>query len=980
MAFLNSMQRICAIFIIISVFAWPNVVNAQNVKMRTGIHENYSRLVVDWPSGAKADIKKQGAALNITFDKAANPDQSGMDVSKAQNIKNVKVKNTNPLVLSVTLPGDNRYRNFFAGNRFVLDIYNLPGQTQPIIAKKPEQKKQVQKPLKEVIKTAKVEPVEKEPLIEQANAEPPEETAEFVQLDNPGLQTANLIALSSSDSLGIAVFERAGKIYIVNDNPDLLMSPRVSGPDAKYLLPVETQTRDDAIIFKAQSMIGTYLRTRGGGLVWKVIISEQYNKQEPVKLERQNVIEGEIRSGKLLIPFKEPERVIEIPDPITGKNLVIVTTKTAQDFTGPRRSFPEFDMLASAAGLVILPRIDDLAVKITQSGIEISRPQGLSILPQKRIKQDQSGKKTQKVSQDSNQKKIFDFKNWQLGSLDAARENHNILLSNAANSSDSERDAALMSLAKMYLSHAMGAESLGFLTMIESYNPDINNTPEFLALRGVAHILDYKTEDGFNDLAIKDLEGLDDIKFWKAAALADIGDWQQAIALLPETSMALQNYPDLILNRLGLVSAEVALRAGNTELANEILALLLNNESSLNTPQKAALKYLRGESARQAGQIDETIKYWKPLIDGKDDLYRAKAGLALMRLKVDEEKIEPKEAINTLERLRYAWRGDALEARIGFWLGRTYFEAQEYLKGLNLMREAATVAAGTSLGNNITNEMTDLLTDLYLGDSLEQVSPLDAVALYEQFTEILPSDKTGDKIVERLADRLTQADLLGRASRLLSYQLNHRLDGIEAYNVAVKLSAIYLLDSNPAAALETLDIAQSQFDALPENIKTADKVQDMTLLRARALSRNGRPDQGIKMLEDLNDNRTTNRLRADIAWTAGYWDDAAAALGDVITDQNISLTRPLSDENTMLILQRAISLNLASDRIGLANMREKYSDVMAQTDQARIFEVITRPRRNAALADRDTLMGIVSEVDLFSDFLESYRAVSQPSN
>ncbi|MFK7840428.1 MAG: hypothetical protein AB8B83_08895 [Bdellovibrionales bacterium] len=296
------------------------------------------------------------------------------------------------------------------------------------------------------------------------------------------------------------------------------------------------------------------------------------------------------------------------------------------------------------------------------------------------------------------------------------------------------------------------------------------------------------------------------------------------------------------------------------------------------------------------------------------------------------------------------------------------------------MRESATVAAGTSLGTRITNEMTDIVTALYMEDTLDEVSPLDAVTLYEQFTEILPGGDAGDRIVERLADRLTKADLLTRASKLLDYQLNHRLKGIDAYNVAIKLSAIQLLDDEASTALKTLDIAQARYEELTEDLQTPDKIQNLRLLRARALSRNGRPDQAIELLEGMDKNATTNRLRADIAWTAGYWDDAASALGDVIIDQNISLTRPLNDENTTLILHRAISLNLASDRIALANMREKYTDAMAQTDKSRIFEVITRPRQSAALADRETLLDIVSEVDLFSDFLESYRTVSSPTN
>lgn len=84
----------------------------------------------------------------------------------------------------------------------------------------------------------------------------------------------------------------------------------------------------------------------------------------------------------------------------------------------------------------------------------------------------------------------------------------------------------------------------------------------------------------------------------------------------------------------------------------------------------------------------------------------------------------------------------------------------------------------------------------------------------------------------------------------------------------------------------------------------------------------------------------------------------------------------------MLILQRAVALNLSGDRIGLANLREKFAEAMSQTNKARLFDVVTRPRKNAGLADRETLLSTVSEVDLFADFLNSYRDVdpANPSN
>ncbi|MGB0720099.1 MAG: hypothetical protein ACPGRX_06475, partial [Bdellovibrionales bacterium] len=234
--------------------------------------------------------------------------------------------------------------------------------------------------------------------------------------------------------------------------------------------------------------------------------------------------------------------------------------------------------------------------------------------------------------------------------------------------------------------------------------------------------------------------------------------------------------------------------------------------------------------------------------------------------------------------------------------------------------------------------------------------------------------------VERLSDRLAAADLLGRAADLLDYQLTHRVDGLYAYDIAVKLAALRLLDNKPNEAIQALDIAAQKLDALKPEFKTDDKLTTMAMLRARALSRQGRPDQALGLLNDLEPNSNINRLRADIAWTAGYWDDASYALQDVILDQNMSLTRPLSEENAELILRRAVALNLAGDRIELANMREKYSDAMLQTDKAKVFEVITRPRQNTTLADRETLLGIVSEVDLFEDFLNSYKTVSEPSN
>ena len=666
---------------------------------------------------------------------------------------------------------------------------------------------------------------------------------------------------------------------------------------------------------------------------------------------------------------------------IIGAGIFVLTGTAAAQYAGPAMEYVDFRTLESAAGIAIVPKVDDLEVKVTAKGVEISRPGGLALTSETAVAAAFAAaqRKREKEGQPDT-KRVFDFQNWQMGGVDALVQNNSIIMAGLNGLEDTAKVEGVMTLAKMYLANAQGSEALGFLAYVADELPALAENPQFIALHAAAEALDWKSEEAFAGFSAESLDEFEEIGYWKAFVLADLGDWVQAADFLPASMETFYEYPENIFNRMAPVLAEVALRDGNVKQADKILKVIEENKQSLFMSQASALDYLKGESARQRGKADETKKLWEPLTVGKDDLYRAKAGLALTRLQVEKKELTPEKSVDNLERLRYAWRGDELEAQIGYWLGRTYFDIGQYSKGLTIMRESAVLAEGGDLGARINAEMTEEFANLFIGPKLEEVSPLDAAALYEEFAPLLPAGPQSDKVVQRLAERLVQGDLLARAGDLLVKQIENRLTGIEAYEVTTRLAAIYLLDGQAKKALKAVDTAEQKLKALPPEQQTLTRLREVALLRARAISREGRPDQALALLKDLEKTPDTNRLRADIAWNAAYWDDAAEALEDVIIDQNISLTRPLDPEDTTLVLHRAVALNLASDRIALANMREKYSDPMAQTDKARIFEVITRPRQSATLADRETLMGIVSEVDLFADFLKSYKSVQFPSN
>ena len=981
------------------------------VRVRIGEHDGYSRLVFDWKKYVPYTVEKAlGEGLIIKFEQGCSIDSSMLEKDTARNINGFRVISKNPLQVLIIVPDNARTRNFYAGNRIVFDVYNIQGNEQvkvklqkPAFKKESEKVKDVvqdkeykeEKILVEAVPVESVEVSNIKGMEDGSLKEAPSNTIiegrdvtddKSMVKDKKKLSNSpNVITVSSTKSQGLAVFELNGEIWIINDQADLRLTPHVGGSDSDRLSPLQTVEIIGGKAFKTKMLENYNIRGQGGGLLWRVIISPQKHDSKPVEFIKTGVNENRARSGKIVWAFDKIGKILDVQDPVSGANLKIVTVENSKLFAGEARDFVDFSVLPSPVGLAIMPKVDDLKVIKTSKGIEVSRVGGLTLLTVEQLEKIAAvrEKKKRRASRESSSHKIrriYDFKNWQMGGIDSLGENGVILLGGLNALTEGKRIESLVTLAKMYISNAQGAEALGFLRLAQAELSDLSYSPEFIALRGVAKALDWKSEPAFADLSAESLEPFEEIGYWRAAVLADLGDWAQAQDVLPQNMSTLYNYPALVFNRLALAVAEISLRAGKIDQAEELLQEIEDHKEILFKPQVAALAYLKGETARQRGKIDETKKLWLPLTNGEDDLYRAKAGLALTRLRVNQKELTPIKAIDKLERLRYAWRGDLLEAQINYWLGQTYFEVENYVKGLNIMREAVSFAAGTDFGGQIAEEMTDVFTNLFLGDGLKKVSPSDAAALYEQFSELVPIGEKGDKVVEMLANHLMQADLLGRAARLLSHQLEHRLKGNDAHRVAVHLAAIYLLDEQPGKAMNALKRATLELQNLPEEMQTQEKFLEISLLRARSLSKNKRADQAMALLNELPNSIDVNNLRADIAWNVGYWDDAAEALQDVILDRNFSLTRPLSDENTILILHRAIALNLAGDRVALANMREKYTDNMAQTKKAHSFEVITRLRQRAALADRETLKGIVSEVDLFGSFMESYRESQAISN
>ncbi len=242
-----------------------------------------------------------------------------------------------------------------------------------------------------------------------------------------------------------------------------------------------------------------------------------------------------------------------------------------------------------------------------------------------------------------------------------------------------------------------------------------------------------------------------------------------------------------------------------------------------------------------------------------------------------------------------------------------------------------------------------------------------------------PIGADGDIAIQKLAERMVSVDLLGRASNLLEHQIKYRLKGESAARVGARLASIRLLDQTPSFAIKALD--ETDMRGLPEDIE-----MERRLLRARAYSQLNKPDEAIKTLSGLN-SEIAHRLNVDINWKASRWKEAAKAITpllDYLLKKNNFLSESgavqyLDEETSTLVLNQAVAYILDGDLGSVRMLYQKYASAMEDTKNASLFRLITREPKAGQLADLDTLNAHVAEVDLFKNFLDSYRTNLKPS-
>lgn len=995
--------------------------------VRTGSHDGYQRVVFDWPRPVDYTLAREGGTLTLRFTQAARVDLSAL--SALENVQQARVlaESGEGLQIRLGIAPQSRVRDVKVGERIIVDIYDPPTgrvaaakpQTPPVSAPPPKQK-----PKREAAPAATApkeqtpapnaeaspkqatddksddtgkQPAAKEPVVKETETPPASKTEEPLQQGVSAASTPpeqaeepapaiqpHVITITSTKPMGLAVFARGEWLWLVSD-ATMSVPPALSGPQVDTFGLMQRFSIDGGDAYRLKKPAGAGIVVEGGGQRWRVVLSPNPRPVDSLQPQRLSPVSANEQAGiprrgaALLWPVQKPGKILSMTDPDIGDRITIATQAAATSSARIAYGFVELETLPSYAGLAYLPLADDVQAVIEDDGIRIGRGSDDLSLSMSALTRDNHSPASSLDDNKAidlppvNDNSLFHLARWQMGGEQALAENQAILMTELSAKEEADRGEDLLVLAKLMVANDRGGEAAGYLQAAQALSPDVAERAEFIGLRGAARFLADQPDLAIADLVNDALDRFQDTAYWRMATYAALEDWQRAIQTLPKDVKGINDYPAWVREMLSLAVAEVALRAGQVMQAERILSDLEPAINTMPPSRRYAWQYLMGEAARQLKQYEKAKEYWQALAKEKDKYYRVRAGLALTRLLMERNEIDPAQAIDRLESLRYAWRGDELEALTNYRLGRVYIDNKDYPKGLYVLRDAAILSPDSQLSREVTSYMTTAFRQLYDSDDLQTVSPLDSIAVYEEFKELMPGGAEGDRIVDQLAERMVDADLLGRAENLFSYQLEHRLKGPEAGRVALRLAAIRLLNNRPESALKNLDQAETLYKQGEEGIVPADKMREIILLRANALSKTGQADTAIEQLDALPADKTVARLKADIAWKNQRWREAADGLEILLDVEQIKPDQPLSPAQADLVLNHGIALNLSGDRVGLGVLRERYQAQMAQTQKAELFDVVTLPRRFGLIRSRDTIAETINNVDLFKDFLESYR-------
>lgn len=804
-----------------------------------------------------------------------------------------------------------------------------------------------------------------------------------------------------SERTAAASFRRGNDIWLVfsraaDVNVPLVRSilPKQVAKLTQYAYPSNTVLRfttDGSVHARAEQVQGRY--------GWNMIFSKTPPRPSLDAPVVADTIDG---TARLLIGAFDVAPELRFYDPNAGDALIIIPSFENARGVANERNFPELTVLASPQGIAMVMRRDDVTFSPSRAGLVAKSKNGrLAIsdsLPQVSGSAPIAGTSL-------NSGVLMPYDQWYVPK-EKFRDTELLRLHAVTSSSDATKADALFELAKLYLNNGFGSEALGPLRLIQSQFPAFYTSNKLALLTTAAYVMDNHIIDAASAISAPELNDVEEAILWRevVALYAPEQSTMQAIQqaaeqaaanatndsaanitlpaassgvtappapLLPATKPVfhflkynkgfIRFYPPRIRQRLAQLAGDAYLADGQEEKALATYDTLVRD--NLLDPVRNDAEYALGRNAEKKGEFDQAYQIYDRMAAQTEDrriAIRARHAAALLRY--TKQKITADEATEILESARTAWRGDMVEHDILRSLIGIYGDAKRHDDVLRSYKSMLEGFPGVPDALGISSEMSNLFERVFLDGLAEEMPPLKALSLFYEFRDLTPLGEKGDKMIQRLADRLAAIDLLDRATQLLQNQIKFRSTGEARSQIGARLALLQLLDQKPQDALSTLEVTNFGGNA-PALFKQR---QQMT---AEALSKLGRHDEAIAVIAN-DTSKIGALLKLDILWTLQDWPSVTNHAEDILNSR-ANLTEPLSTSETEVLLKLALGYAFESDYTQLRYLRDYYAALIPDSGYKQIFDFITNDTNPL---DTQDFVLLAQQISRTESFLATFKS------
>lgn len=791
------------------------------------------------------------------------------------------------------------------------------------------------------------------PLQVEQGPQPVDDPRIKVQAQRVG--STNRLVFAFPEPVGAAMFTRGGAIWLVFDDDRIIELGPIQEGLAGIARRVESLRPDGRQALRIEMVEPLLATLDADGSFWVVTIGDRVmHPTQPLPVLRSVRPDGRVA---LDVPFGPYDRILPVDDPAVGDRIIVVTGRGEPRGLIKTQSFTEVDALTSAFGLAFVPRADDVTVTGTPTGVAVERPGGLSATVHVPVGT-QAGGVSDLPAGDS----LPDLAALAVQPAEFSARRHELDAAVSTADGEAARADAWRQLAAFYLANRMGPEAEAVLTVVGNLQPAAMTSPRHRLMLAAARVLANRPQEAIPLLAAEGLRDNPDAAVWRVIAQSDVGGFAAARRSMPRAEMVAGSLPPALTALFQTAAARAAIEQNDFSTAVSMLRQV--DRSNLEPEMLATVDLLNARMAEAAGRTMDAIGLFSRLVVEEKGPVAIEAGYRLVRLQEREGVLTLDQAVDRLEGLAVAWRGDELELKVLRLLAELSVEKGDYRRGFEALQAATAVDPTSDTTRLISEEMSAAFASLFLDGHADKMDPLAALALYYDFRELTPIGRRGDEMVRRLADRLADVDLLTQAADLLEHQVQNRLKGAARAQVAADLALVHLLDKRPDRALAA--IGRTRQAQLPAAIE-----RQRRLVEAKALAGMGKPDLALEILGTLS-GPDADRLKAETLWASNRNQEAGEQFERLLGARWNDPT-PLADGDQAEVMRAAISFALAGDRLGVDRLREKYGTLMANSPLGSSFAVVTGPI-DASGAEFRAIAANIATIDTMQTFLADYRA------